>query len=428
MATVNLYLVILGAFLCSACVANKVNRRLAYQSETQTAVVRRMRLLSGDQTYTGTLNWKQASKMMEEQNIGFLQSKNQIIRAHRADRKTWFSLAPRLFAYVNVSKSLTELADITGDDISLSILANLAIPNPMQFYAQLYGNRLVELRSDWQHELNRRQLYGRLYQIFQRIEELREAELELVDDSKLNQLSLEKMATAIYDQKVKRERLNSQKEKLRVRVNFMLGTPGQNWKLVGSPPNISYADKIDHLSLESGYGKLGLMLQTLQIETLTLTVWNVKVSRWPRFDFGMSVPPLYQSEGNSGFDPDQMRLFAGVSKSINFEDPLELQRLEDTETRVKHTREILMLKTERDASNLYLMKRNYRQILTRRSHYKVQLKREKSRVAGSEVLGQTFEGLKSIQSINAELKKLDRQLTQLDLQLWPWDEKYWKKY
>jgi len=428
MTRVNLCLVLLSVFLCSACVDKRVNRRLDVQANAQRATINQMRLLSGNQTYTGTLNWKQAVKMMEAQNVGFIQSKEQVLRAHRANRKTWFSLAPRLFGYVNVSKSLTELADITGDDISLSVIANLAIPNPAQFYAQLYGNRLTELRSEWQHELNRRQLHGRLYQVFQRVKELREAEQDLADRSKLDQLSLEKMATAMYEGKLKRGLLELQKEKLRVRVNYMLGTPGKNWKLVGGVPNISYAHKIDDLSLNKGYGKLGLMLQTLQIESLTLTVWNVKVSRWPRFNFGMSVPPLYQLNGGSDFDLSNGRLFTGVSKSIDFEDPLDRQRLKDTEARVAHTREALMLTTERDASSLYSLKRNYKQILEKRTHYQMQLERQKIRIARSGLSGETLEGLKSIEKINENLKKLDRQLTQLDLQFWPWDEKYWKKY
>lgn len=415
---------------CSGCVKENVDRDLEAHRITHGDAIERMRRASGSRDYTGKLSWAQAVKRAEAENLGFLQSKEFIRKAHLADRKTWFTLAPRLFAYAHLSKSISEIANISSDDLSLSIIANVVIPNPVQFYAQLYTNRLEVLRAEWQHEVMRRNLHVELYRVFQQASDIKEKERELAKISSVSYHDLEGIASKMLTLKSKQHSLGSEFEGLRVNLNRILNTPGKNWKLTGKLPDISYEGKVDQLSLKNGFGKLGLMLQTIQIELSTLMIWNVKVGRFPNFNIGVSTPPLYQFTGGdlTTYESDKMRLFTGFSKGIDFEDPLDRELLKNTEMRVEHTRKMLLLTTEREASSLYLLKRNYRRVLKSKRQTEALLRRERALIHQAEGADGIINRLKKQQGLKQKLRMQKRYLTQLDLQFLQWDEQYWKKY
>ena len=377
------------------------------------------------------ITWHQAVNRIEKDNITYLQSYDQTQTALKAQKRTWWTLAPEVFTFMNISKSITELSDLTSDDISFSIVANITIPNPWQFYAQLYADYLGMLGTQWNHELTRRNFQVQLYSYYLQQDRIDKGDEELaLLLQRLEQSSadgLKKLSRQYKQQKLAQV---TQKERHRVQLNEMFSTPGKNWRLTGSPPSISYSKKFNSLALKSGYGKLGLMLQTLQIEANILRLWNVKVSRWPQLSVGLSSPPLVTSNDSTttGFNPEQTRLFTGASHGIKLNDPLGSERLRDAEVRAVYTRKQLLLSTETDVSRLYLIKKRYSHLLDIQSDLLDDLESNKQQAKTISAPSSVLESYKQRQELETAIKDNKLQQLQFDFQLWIWDEAYWKKY
>ncbi|WP_018969760.1 hypothetical protein [Rubritalea marina] len=377
------------------------------------------------------IKWNDAINRIESHNLEYLKSKDQVEHTLKSQNRTWWTLAPEIFTFVNISKSLTEISDLTTDDISFSIVGNITIPNPFQFYAQLYADKLSMIAAEWGQEVTRRDFHVRLYSLYIEQQKLN------TDEKEFNRL-LKQVNQSVHDNfsdrsnqlKRKQLELTTRKEQFRVRLNNLFTTPGGNWKLVGPTPNISYARKVHNLSLNTGYGKLGMMLQTLQIESNVLALWNVKVSRWPQLSIGLSNPPLVNSSSglDESFDPQQTKLFSGATHGIKLNDPLSTERLKKAEVRAAYIRKELMLKAETDASRLYLIKKRYKYLIEEekilRAKYQ-NLERNLHKTSSANLVN-TY--LKQQSDLKQSLKNNSLQQTQFDLQLWVWDEAYWKKY
>ena len=152
--------------LCS-CVNNKANKSLAIHQDTQKSAISDFKNAI-TQTKQRPINWQTAVRQVESSNLRYLSSFERVEKALSAKKRTWWTLAPEIFTLVNVSKSITEISDLSSDDVSFSILANITIPNPFRFYAQLYADYMGMLNAQWQHELNRRKFQVELYNLYTR--------------------------------------------------------------------------------------------------------------------------------------------------------------------------------------------------------------------------------------------------------------------
>ncbi|MFC5050357.1 hypothetical protein ACFPK9_07015 [Rubritalea spongiae] len=429
MTLLKKYCLVLTALFLSSCTNQKVIEQLNEHSLNQSNSISEL-----TQSITASqeehLSWKQAIAQYTHHNIEYLQSVDAVSEAAKAQRRTWWSLAPEIFTFANVSKSIIDIADLSIDDLTFSVVANLTIPNPFQFYAQLYADYLGQLSSEWNHELVRRNFRIRLYRFYLQQKQLDQNKVKLADAKKQLESNSDSNIDELLSQ-YQQLRVNyiANKEQLRVQLNNFFNTPGKRWKLVGTPPNISYAKRLDKLSLENGYGQLGLRLQTVAIESNILTLWNVKLSKWPQLNIGLSNPPLLNSNGTGAeyFDSEQTRLFTGTSYGIQLDDPLSKERLKNAETRAQYTRERLRLTTERDASRLHLLKMRYKYLLQQESTLKQQLKSYKSQTLTSQSPSSIASTYQKQVVIKESLRNNKLQQLQFDLELWLWDETYWSK-
>lgn len=421
---------ITSPILWCSCVNNKVDQQLLTHQGTQRSVIANFEN-SITQSRQKSITWRTAVRQIESSNLRYLSSVDRVEKSFSAKKRTWWTLAPEIFTFVNISKSLTEISDINSDDISFSILANITIPNPFRFYAQLYADYLGMINAQWQHELNKRKFQVELYSFFTRQHDIDKEQLKLnkVEQS-LAHTNLDQFEDILQSYEAKKITLQSQSEYLRVQLNELFNTPGKNWRLKGDPPNISYADKLGSLSLEQGYGKLGLMLQTLEIESNIVTLWNVKVGRWPQLSIGLSNPPLVSSSSGARteFDPEQTRLFTGTSHGIKINDPLNSERMRDAEKRSRYTKEQLLLATENDASRIFLIKKRYSHLIRRHSQLQQSLATKKSDIKKTSNPTLLLEAMKDTDSLVELIEANKRQQLQFDLQLWIWDENYWQTY
>ncbi|MEO1857850.1 MAG: hypothetical protein ABGY95_10885 [Rubritalea sp.] len=423
-------LTILFSLLLVSCVNQKVQERLQLHEIQQANALHDLQyaILHSPQK---KITWQQAVNRIEEDNITYLQSYDQTQTALKAQKRTWWTLAPEVFTFMNISKSLTELSDLTTDDLSFSIVANITIPNPWQFYAQLYADYLGMLGTQWNHELTRRNFQVQLYSYYIQQDRLDKGTEELtLLLQRLEQSSSDGLKKLSRQYKQKKLAQVTLKERLRVQLNNMFNTPGENWRLTGNPPDISYAKSFKSLALKKGYGKLGLMLQTLQIEANILRLWNIKVSRWPQLSVGLSSPPLVTSNNSTttGFNPEQTRLFTGASHGIKLNDPLGSERLRDAEVRAAYTRKQLLLRTESDVSRLYLIKKRYSHLLEIQSDLLDELERNKQQAKTISAPSSVLESYKQRLELTNAIKDNKLQQLQFDFQLWIWDEAYWQKY
>lgn len=421
---------ILVVLLCQCGVNKKVIESLkAHEGSQGDAILSLTRSI--DSIPQKNIRWNQAIERIQADNLEYLRSQDQVEHTLKSQNRTWWTLAPEIFTFVNISKSLTEISDLSKDDISFSIIANITIPNPFQFYAQLYADKLSMLAAEWGHETTRRDFHVRLYSYYIQQQNIDRAEKRLRKlQLALEQNNSEEISSRTKQLQTQKLSLETQKEQFRVQLNQLFSTPGENWRLTDTPPNISYADKVQDLSLETGYGKLGLMLQTLQIESNILTLWNAKVSRWPQLSIGLSNPPLVSSSSssNQGFDPEQTKLFSGASHGIKINDPLSTERLKKAEVRAQYVRKQLLLTTESDASRLFLLKKRYKFLVNEERVLQAKLKTLNQNLHSTQSPSLVSDYLVQQKEISDSLRNNRIQQTQFDLQLWVWDEAYWKKY
>ncbi len=210
----------------------------------------------------------------------------------------------------------------------------------------------------------------------------------------------------------------------RLSVNQLLNTPGSNWSLSGPLPKISYRNRYQRMNIGKDFGKLALNLRAIQIEGAILSVHRVKFQQWPSVNFGMSNPPLYSSNGDSGFSSDDLLLFSGASKSMDLTDIRGLENIRDAEERLMFTREQVRQRTENEVARVVMISATYGHLLAEERRLERDIKRL-GRPDSAEP-GIVLKDLERRADLEKQLIDNRRQIQQLDLQFLIWDETFWK--
>ncbi len=405
------------------CTAARMGKRLEGNVTAQRSEFRE--ILAGFETEPSqTISWNKAYKRMVAENLSLRQSRLRVSETKRQKSRQWLTLVPRVSSFVNIGASISELSDLGSDDLNASLLANFNIPNPFEFYGNLYAASLQEQEAIWSHELDERRAYTQLYAVFIEAETLDEAEaayqrrLKSLLDNQSGDIGQLVKSVTLELQAIKRRRLYQ-----RLSVNQLLNTPGANWKPEGRLPKISYAGRHRRMVVGEKFGKLALNLQAIQIEGAILRVRQVKFQQWPNVSFGLSTPPLYSTTTTEEFSSDNLQLFSGASKSFDLADPIGRRDIRDAETRLKFTRQQLRLRAENEASRILQLVESY-DALIREANY---LEREIARLErpGSLEPEIVLKDLERRSELEIELIENRRQIRQLDLQFLIWDETFW---
>jgi hypothetical protein len=409
--------------LGNSCVDDKITSQLDIHTQTQLKANKEL-LESVFTNQYQDISWDQAKTLLLERNIGYRNSQSSIKEAKKQKKDQWRQIIPRLFVAASVNSALGELANITSDDINLSIIYGLNIPDPLNYYAQAYSFAIQEIQTEITHQIMERQLQVTLYQTFLLHDELRMSEKELkLFKTKIERAPASQLANTLRNLRSKELQLQNRKERLRVRTNQLFNTPGKNWNLVGKLPSLDYSKKLDRIDFYKGYGKLGLKLQTIEIELNILQVWQVKVRRWPSLSIGASPPPLYGTDSiqNFNFNAADFGLFTGVNKSFELDDIFDKESLRNAEYRAKVNRESLLNRMETEVSQLELNKFTYRELLKKKAASERIMKLKKSQIRqGSD--RSILNDLSALKKLELSLLATNNQLKQLDLQFWIWDD------
>lgn len=416
----------LGLFtaLACGCVTAPLQRNLAASAKTQRGEFSTMleRVRSEPRA---PLAWEGAYRRLQQDNIPLRQSRQQLAESEKQTRRQWWSLVPKVAAFLSIGTNISSLTNLSSDDLNARLIANFNIPNPFEFYAGLYAAALQKQNARWSHELDRRRAYAQLYAAFVDARALDEAVAALQrqrqalasSDMAVIGKTLKNLASETYS--MERRQLYH-----RSNVNQLLNTPGGNWNLTGTLPVVSYSSRYRQMKIGEDFGKLALNLYAIQIEGALLQLQQVKFQQWPSINFGFSNPPLFSNQDNASFSSDDLTLFSGASKSMDLSDIGGRQLIRDAETRLKFTREQLRQRLEYEASKVLQMASSYDQLLKEASRLRRDLARM-ARPASSEP-DLVIKDLELRAQLDLQLIENRRQIQQLDLQLLIWDERFWK--
>lgn len=411
-------------FLLSGCVTNKVNKRLSASSKEREREIQRL-IRELKETEPTKISWQPALKKMRSNNGSMLRSKHLYERSQSLQAKEWLSLAPRFGGYLQMSKDFDSISDFDGDDLTTRIIANFSIPNPFDFHARLYSAAIQQVSAEWSHELDNRRAYIDLYSAFLEAESLRVERRLFERRWKVNLYSPHKdVAGEIEIFEREQKSLVRREQSHRVNVNRLFNTPGGNWILEGGLPRISYESKYRNFKVGDDFGKLALNLYAVRLESAILATRRVKFRQWPVLNFGLSTPPLFVSDRDTGWDGDNVILFSGLSKNYDFVDFAGRERVADAKFRLKVVRDELRFSMEREAMRLDHLEETFRQALRQRRTYRAEMRHIKQRNSGiAEIV---IDDLTRQYQIEMELLRLERMIRQISLQYLLWDETYWK--
>lgn len=415
--------VLLLLLTCSlyGCVGSKLNNQLQehalVQEQSQLAIEQSLFPVSST-----PLNWDQALELALKHNPDVKRSESAVQQAQKEKKEQWKDYIPDLFVFTSLNKSITEIADLTKDDFDLNVVSNLKIPNPVRYYTKAYALALQQIQAEWNFELERRHTHARLYQLFKKQEAIDSSKrLLLAEEKTLPYTPSERYVESLDSIQSQRRTLSHSEEQLRLELNRFFNSPKGNWSLVGSPPKISYEKALHRLKFSEGFGALGTKLQTLQIETSIIQLWNAKYRRLPTFNIGVSTPSLFNSQNSNsfGFREEEFQLFTGLTKSIKPHDILDRELIKDAELRARLNREQLLRQMENEIVVLEINKRTYKQLLSekRRTEYQLKHLLTSNRINSSQA--------SKFSELNKELQSANNRLLQLELQFWIWDENYW---
>jgi len=378
-----------------------------------------------DSAPAATLNWKSALARMHSSNLGLQQSRIAVEEARKQPGREWLGLAPRLSGFVSLGDSISELTDFTSN-VDARVVANFVIPNPVEFYATIYGAELQKQGAIWSNELDERRAFIQLYTAFVEAEAIRDAEQNLASlQASLSTAPLEQVEKLSKSFLSERDQTSRRRAYHRLSVNRLLNTPGANWNLTGSLPSISYQNRYRNIRFGNQFGKLAMNLQAVQIEAAQLSIYRVRYRQWPSISFGMSTPSLYSSqESGTEFSGDNTYLFSSATKTLDYTDLGGARSVKDAKQRLEFTRTQIRQRMEDETVRAKELGKAYSRLLMERDLIDKQLTNfRRSTSTDYSVLSAQLTAAGELRSRQSDIRK---QLTQLDLQLLIWDETYWK--
>lgn len=418
------FLTTLGILLCGCGIDSKVGQRLGDHSAAQQKQFNQL-LADYDKVPGQAISWKEAHARMLRDNMSLRQSQLALENAKKQKSRIWKSMVPQLGSFVNLGTNIAGLSDFESDDLNVSLVASLRVPNPVRLHGQLYAAALQRERAIWANELDKRRAYIELYRAFHLFQGLLKTDRQLaLKREALLQMPYEDIGQALEEIRLAEDAHLRRKVQMRMQFNSLLNTPGGNWIPRDDMPRISYASRAHLIKVGEDFGKLALNLEAVQLEGAWLRLRQVKFQQWPQFNFSLGLPTIYSSRNEQGFTADEISIFSGANKQIDLTDIVGLEDIEDAEQRLEFLRNRLRISAEREAVRMRQLSSSYGRLLAEQARLRQQLSLINS--SGSASPETVLEDLDQRSELEDRQARLDDQLMQLDLQFLIWDERFWK--
>ncbi len=269
------------------------------------------------------LPWDEAVSLLREHNLALREARDNVIRAEESYRRIYLDLLPAVSISANLSRALTDLGNISSDDLNLNTFAIVSIPGIVNLRTRHYTASLERLRAAWSLELREREQIADLYRTFVRAETLRLRKGNL-EQSQLWNATLSQQSLQADPEVLSREAqlfsIGQEEDLLQDKLAELLGSYDYRWQPdAATLPTLGYLD--DPLPVDD-IDRTGVLLRRMQaaeVEGARLRELGVKLQYWPDLTFALSSPPLFQVSGGetTGWDPDLVMFNAGSSLRLD---------------------------------------------------------------------------------------------------------------
>lgn len=296
-----------------------------------------------------TIGWQEALAMMMENNLELHRAKDSLEQATESKEQVYWDLIPTLRLSTSISKALSEVGQISSEDLRFSVFSTVNIPGIINLYSRKYAALLAEIKARYDLGLKKRQLTIRLRELFLEYSAFETRKSNVLKSQLWNNKGETKPADFLI--KSPEEILTEQQvfnlkileNQLTQTICKILGNFDFDWKLDSSKiPSLNYVEAPLDLNNTKQIGVLLRQTQAADLEAIRLSEFSTKLQYFPDLNFGVSSPPIYQvSNGNeSSFSAENLILRASSSVSI------------DTSLRV--TRQIKNVKRQIEFQNRFM--------------------------------------------------------------------------
>jgi hypothetical protein len=419
--------VLLCALLFSAC--SSPSRKVSLQMQSL-RVQWESNLTYQAQLPERVLDWPAAVQVMRESNLKLRQTATDVTNAHEAVQQVFKDLIPTLNLRAGVTKRITDIPEITPDDVNVSADSFFNVPGVVNFYSRFYAARLLEMRTRIVHALAEREQMIELYRLFFNAEELRDQTTRL-ETQRATALAMEQVdpftgRLMLTEQKTA-ELANARDTKaLQDRISETLGSRDYRWVLsTNGLPDLDYQQNPLPLTDTNRVAQLQMKLLAVELEAARAQLLGLKLRYWPELNIFVSGPPVYaRRAGNDVFwDSEEVRASADLFWNID--------------TRGNLTRTIRQTKRQQD-----LQKQRYRQesltlmnrlIFTQQLIAAVKEQLEQVQAQLTVLLAvppaQTYAALEKYsedyRALSQQQLQLKRELSELNALFWFVDESAW---
>jgi hypothetical protein len=272
------------------------------------------------------LNWDMALDLMLKNNLELKRARDSLDRAIENRAQIYWDLVPSLGLSANLSKSLTDLGDLSSRDIRFNVFSAINFPGLISLYSRRYASLLGVIVAEWNLKLKGRELIIRLRELFLEYADF-EMRKGIVAKGQLWSSSKTRKLSELIDSTPEEILLEQQAFNLRISENQlslslakMLGNFDYRWELVQEGlPELSYAEKPLDLTRKDKVGVLLRQKQAANLEALRLREVTAKLSYFPDLNLGLSSPSLYRVSNKTatGFSVDDMIVRLGSSVSFD---------------------------------------------------------------------------------------------------------------
>ena len=374
---------------------------------------------------TQNLDWQRASQFLITRNLTFLQSSRRL-EALEKDRKRflWRQLSPQLGAVANLNTALGEIASLAENSAGFRLLGSIRFPQPLSLYSRRYALELQYITAKLDHETLRRRLFSNLYSAFLKQEQLNyRAQVKPLSEDQQALSAL--LLSGALEKKSSEEKLKREYNALRLQINNLLDTPGENFLLLTkTAPRINYAKSFENFEFGKDFGYLGLQQAAVRLESSYAQLQQINFERIPSLSLGVSLPTLYDSQ-NPDNRPElsNIRLFGSLNDSFRF-DGQGAENREDAKNRAYSIRRNLYRSVEREINALNRLKANYEKLLAAEESLKAQLA-YLEKIPPLTQSASILQRVEKADSLREQIRQNKLSQNQLDLEFWVWDERVW---
>lgn len=378
------------------------------------------------------LSFADALASLRERNLELRAVRLAIVSAEENRRQVLKDLLPGANLTASLSRSVTDLANLTRTDLAYSAFAYINLPGIIQFRLRRYGAELELIRARWTYELKERELIVQLRETFLRADLLAARRRGLLASLQWETGASPLAGLEADPRGIERESilysLRTEADALQLALVQLIGDDSHLWRPdLADLPVLDYADHSPDFTDTARYGELFRQIQALDVEALYLRERGVKLQYWPDIRLSLSSPPLYQNAGGNttSWDVDQVLFTANTSMPIDIQGNIARQ--------LRETRRLRDLQFDR-------MEEQLRQTLQRLTASRDALVLTTRRLRIADIRFENLRTLPLTQSPEAvrqnldRLLRLDEQRTTLVLErarlehlFWILDESRWQR-